>query len=582
MSGSNAKIEWYLARDGQQHGPLSDVELKKFIELGHLSPSDLVWRAGFPEWKTASEVFAIGQAAPPPPPPPPTQGAADPVRQAENAAGQPVGGETPGDSDRANTTDAAAARRDPQPSRPAPRSTGAAAGPTGQPGHGNTRPSQTRHDAPVRPTPQAPNAPNFKQPAPGAPRRAGPEQPAGNPASPRHPGDPAANYSPAQPGGPQAGPRPGRPVDPGAHASQTHAQPRQAGAGGSPNFTLDTGPGAGSRPGQSPGAKPGPHAQTANAAQQPPSYDDDDFYDDDDYPRARRRRPAVTALVTLVLLGMIGAGGWFAYANQATFAKIISDITADETTPPTVTNTPKAPARVAATATPKPAAAPQPSPSAPASSAPLPLLQSKFWQSFVTEYPDWAKQQESAAEQMRSDGKTDNEILVALVKSIVDWRRKRADTILSASPDYLRKLAETFVANLRFLVSQDVQACYGFISKGEISPTVLPFFTDTNHVERLGTQTNAIVAAARDGASAKRTYSEPASGDFTDLANMLIKRGWTESDLEMFSDPTKLSTAPAGKVCSLVTEWFETQLQMPAGDKQMRLLATSLQPVVRG
>ena len=57
MSGSNAKIEWYLARDGQQHGPLSDPELRKFIELGHLNATDLVWRAGFPEWRTASEVF---------------------------------------------------------------------------------------------------------------------------------------------------------------------------------------------------------------------------------------------------------------------------------------------------------------------------------------------------------------------------------------------------------------------------------------------------------------------------------------------------------------------------------------------
>ena len=75
---------------------------------------------------------------------------------------------------------------------------------------------------------------------------------------------------------------------------------------------------------------------------------------------------------------------------------------------------------------------------------------------------------------MRADGKSDNEVLVALVKSIVEWRRKRADAILSASPEYLRKLAEAFVSNLRFLVSQDVQACYGFISKGEVSPTVLP------------------------------------------------------------------------------------------------------------
>ncbi|MEO1609219.1 MAG: DUF4339 domain-containing protein [Pseudomonadota bacterium] len=63
----SAQIEWYLARDGQQHGPLSDDELHKFIELGHLRPNDLVWRAGFTDWRTAIECFpniSQEQAAP--------------------------------------------------------------------------------------------------------------------------------------------------------------------------------------------------------------------------------------------------------------------------------------------------------------------------------------------------------------------------------------------------------------------------------------------------------------------------------------------------------------------------------------
>lgn len=67
MSGNSGKIEWYLARDGQQHGPLSAVELDKFIELGHLKPTDLLWRVGFDDWRTATEVFP---PLPPQPKPP--------------------------------------------------------------------------------------------------------------------------------------------------------------------------------------------------------------------------------------------------------------------------------------------------------------------------------------------------------------------------------------------------------------------------------------------------------------------------------------------------------------------------------
>lgn len=73
MSQADQSVEWYLARDGQQHGPISAPEMEKIIELGYLLPTDLVWRQGFDEWKPAAEAFPNWPktAAPPPPAPPP-------------------------------------------------------------------------------------------------------------------------------------------------------------------------------------------------------------------------------------------------------------------------------------------------------------------------------------------------------------------------------------------------------------------------------------------------------------------------------------------------------------------------------
>src|SRR5690606_5336927 len=57
MAGADPQIEWYIARDGKQYGPLTDLEMRKFVELGHLRPTDLVWRYGFPDWRAAPAVF---------------------------------------------------------------------------------------------------------------------------------------------------------------------------------------------------------------------------------------------------------------------------------------------------------------------------------------------------------------------------------------------------------------------------------------------------------------------------------------------------------------------------------------------
>ncbi|MBO0766629.1 MAG: DUF4339 domain-containing protein, partial [Hyphomicrobiaceae bacterium] len=56
MSGPVSQ-PWYLARGGQQFGPISEAEMAKLVELGHLKSTDLLWRDGFPDWRPAMLVF---------------------------------------------------------------------------------------------------------------------------------------------------------------------------------------------------------------------------------------------------------------------------------------------------------------------------------------------------------------------------------------------------------------------------------------------------------------------------------------------------------------------------------------------
>jgi GYF domain 2 len=101
MAGATAQMEWYLARDGKQYGPLTNAEMQKFVELGHLRPTDLVWRQGFPDWRPAAVVFPTRPTPTPTPahPAPPSgrTWASEPSQQAPlrqpaspSAAGRPV------------------------------------------------------------------------------------------------------------------------------------------------------------------------------------------------------------------------------------------------------------------------------------------------------------------------------------------------------------------------------------------------------------------------------------------------------------------------------------------------------------
>lgn len=60
--------EWYVSRNGAQHGPITHSELKELLQSRRVSPDDYIWCPDFTDWKPAGEIFAPVRRPPPPPP----------------------------------------------------------------------------------------------------------------------------------------------------------------------------------------------------------------------------------------------------------------------------------------------------------------------------------------------------------------------------------------------------------------------------------------------------------------------------------------------------------------------------------
>ena len=71
MNGPVTETQWYIARDGKQHGPLTDIEMRTFVAHSYLRPGDLIWRPGMAEWLPAPQVFPGVFPAPQQPEPAP-------------------------------------------------------------------------------------------------------------------------------------------------------------------------------------------------------------------------------------------------------------------------------------------------------------------------------------------------------------------------------------------------------------------------------------------------------------------------------------------------------------------------------
>lgn len=428
MAGPAPPIEWYIARDGKQYGPLTDLEMRKFVELGHLRPSDLVWRYGFPDWRPALAVFPP-QPRPQPAPPPQTG------RQPEQRGSAEI-------HDRAREYQPSSQRQQPSPSF--------ASGPA-----------------------------------------------------------------------------------------------RTA--------TLNT-----------PVAVSGPFDHE----------DEEEFEDEfEPEPPRRGRRKLIVAGVLLLL----GAALWLAVDLIPSPTQIIALIDGGARS----SGTPENDNSETATAEEQSTAALQTEQEEATSQLAM-LDQSELWQLLKRDYPEWYQQRVQEIARLKLEGHDEAAITRHLAQSVVQLRRENAQQALSASPAAVRKIAESFLENLKHLAAQSVDACYGFISRGETSPHVLELMDSAEHAEVLQKQVAAVFEAIAEGRNTPFSHMPPRQSDYQALTQALAGLGWTNNEVQLFSNPRALAQAPPEQVCRLVTDWFAAQLSIEDEEVQLRLLVESLKPVVAG
>lgn len=559
MSESSGKIEWYLAREGQQHGPLSEAELNKFIELGHLKPMDLLWRAGFDDWRPATDVFPPRAPEPPAPEPPtPARSAAPTSLDANTQANQ-----TQSARQASPSHGTAAPHETTQPIRQHSLSTADQMSPEARP-------------APAGEGPISQPGADFHQEAPRADQR--PTFDAGHPAGVQAPGQAPIQHAPNagqphQPGPIQAA-SPSLSGDPSPAFGPTHHGPSAV-----TQRPTQSNPSFGAAP-QSTALRP---AASPAAAAQPDALDDDEFLEDEE----EGRSGWLMVAAALFLFVLLGAGGLFAYNNQqqisALYADLIGDVKKNDEI--AVVRAPERATREAAKSDSDSgttvARLSPPKPVAPENKLPeLPILKSKLWQFAQKEFGPWTENRLAELGQQQRSTQEANNYLVA---SFVRLRRENAQHAMLASPDSLARVAASFVESLQALTAKGPNACYAFISNGESTPEVAPLYFEPTVGPKLEAQMLAILQAIAEGkASPGNGRPQPTAEDFNALSAALAKRGWTAADLKLFSDPTALSKAEPKLVCRLVTEWFATQTKLSDQATRDELIAASLRPVIGG
>ena len=412
MSSPAAQTQWYLARDGQQYGPLSETELGKFVELGHLQPTDLLWREGFPDWRPAMVVFPPRKPAMP---------------------------------------------------RPAP--------------------------------PARPAGPSAQQ---AALARGAREQ---------------------------------------VMARQAHAP----------------------RPGPA-GPRPTPR---------------------DSYPEpedaAPRGKGLKRVLVVSLCLAVLGGGGWYANKHSERLLQYIHkhaswvptgllDMAAGKSSGDrkNLDASPLKGFRVAPDAL-------------------EPKLQATpLWRVLKRDFPDWYAERVKEIAALAAENKDDVAIGQQMARALVALRRQEAKHSLAAGFPQLKAVASTFYENLVQLKKHSNEACFEFISMGEAGPLVVSLMQNPAYTAHLQAQVTAVFEAIADGRNASRAYPQPRKTDYDALAADLTKLGWSQADLQLFSDERALARAAPDKVCQLVRDWFAAQLALKDPDMQLRLLVDSLKPIVAG
>jgi hypothetical protein len=356
-----------------------------------------------------------------------------------------------------------------------------------------------------------------------------------------------------------------------------------------------------------------PMGQTGDPARPVPAavprLDPDEFDDDDEEPP--RRSWVMRVAIALITLTIIGGGGWLAFQHRDALQAWVGNLIGSGGSATAAKAPPKAPVP-AATAQPGPVQKTAIAPSTPAARAapgqpPPPigsgggkltasplkagdnpgevdatLQQASVWRVIRAEFPDWYAARLAEVQKMVAEKRGEGPVARYLVESVVQLRRANAQVALTASPQRLRLVATSFLDNIERLQKDNIDACYGFISNGEGSATVLPMFFVPQYTELLHRQVTAVFEAIAEGRKAPQSHLSPRKSDYDLLAGELTARGWSQADLQLFSDPAALSRAKPDRVCKMVRDWFAAQIAIPDPEAQSRLLFESLRPVVAG
>lgn len=423
MNAPTNDAQWYIARDGKQHGPLTDVEMKTFVGHNYLRPTDLIWKAGMPDWLPAPQVFAG----------------------------------------------------------------------------------------------------LFQPPAPSA-----------------------------APSAPHISPQPA------AFAPQQQPQQMQ-------------------------------HAPASAAAPHHTDLADDQFND-----RGSRRSLVRQVAVAVLAIALIGGGAFAIAAYREPLMRIVSGPQKKPATAVNEETAEKTKATDSSVAEVKPemktaaldptAPAPMPAPVASIenSQTDLRLQKIPLWELLKREYPDWYANHIAAADKLTAEKKSETDIATHLLQGLVTLRKQNADKALTASPEKLKRIATAFLENLRALQAQSVGACYGYISKGELSPAVVQMMQTPENATSIHANASAIFEAVSEGSKSPVKHESAVKADYDMLIQELGKLGWKEEDLQVFSNPRLLAKREPAQVCKMVQDWFVAHLAVQDAAAQDRLLFETLKPVVSG
>jgi hypothetical protein len=491
MSAIETDIQWYIARDGKQHGPISDLELKKLVELSHLKGTDLVWRQGFSDWRTAASVFPNID---------------EPQSSAAPAA-------SPATSTSASPSPSPAASS----SSPSPSSTSTTAGsqPSLQPATGPSPSTQSY-------------SPQTASPLGGF----GSDR--------RGPGELRGDFRPEQ------------------LTARTAATPLRT-----------EGPFTGAA-----SAAPGPRITTTDSRK--PS----------EMAVTPRPQQAASggggrkkALVILGLLAMTGTGAWISSQHKEEILEFLAsqnggvvdgEVTIANAVPP------------AAPPANAPATAPAPQAAITTDDIDRKLQGRMTWVSIKQEFPDWYQTRVAEVARLSSEKKEQGEINRYLINEFVQLRRENAKYALAASTSRHKEVAAAFLANLKQLSQESGEGCYDFISRGEISPSIVTRLEDPAKSADIEAQMVAVVAAISEGRKTPNEHTPPVKTDYDVLAGELGRLGWTQADMQLFANPKELAKAPRERVCSMLKDWFTAHLSIQDPSTQERLLFETLKPVVSG